>query len=182
MSKLTVNIVGASGYAGGEFLRLALGHPNLEVVGATSQRFAGDPVNLIHPNLRGRTNLKFVRLEELKPADVLVLGLPHGSAAKQWESLEPLGRVIVDLSADFRIKDTAVYEKHYGEPHPRPDLLESFVYGNPELHREELRGATRIACAGCFATATLLALYPLYKAGVPLPGRDVFTTGLLGTS
>ena len=182
MERLRVNIVGASGYAGGEFLRLALGHPRLEVVGASSQRFAGDPVGLVHPNLRGATTLKFSRLEDLAPADVVVAGLPHGSAAKRLSELAALGETLVDLSADFRLHDPGGYDRYYGEPHPQPAALASFVYGNPELHREELRGATRIACAGCFATATILGLYPLFKSGVALAGRDVFVTGLVGTS
>lgn len=180
--RLRVAVVGASGYAGGEFLRLALAHPNLEVAQVTSQRFAGDPIAFVHPNLRGRTDLRFVRVEELRPADVLVLALPHGHAAARLDEFTGLAVTLVDLSSDFRLKDPAAYERHYGEPHPRPGALGSFVYGNPELRRADLAGATRISGAGCIATATLLALHPLYRAGVPLPGRDVVTTALIGSS
>lgn len=179
--KLTVGIVGASGYAGGEFLRLALGHPRLSVTQVTSERSAGTPVTFLHPNLRGRTNLKFRKMAELEPCDVLVLALPHGNAAKRLAQFEGLATTIVDLSADFRIKDPALFRKYYEEDHPAPDKLAEWVYGNPELHREDLRGATRIACAGCFATSVILALYPLLKLGVPLP-KDIVATGLVGSS
>ncbi|GGK32832.1 N-acetyl-gamma-glutamyl-phosphate/N-acetyl-gamma-aminoadipyl-phosphate reductase [Deinococcus malanensis] len=177
----TVAIVGGSGYAGGEFLRLALGHPNLKVTQVTSERSAGLPVSMVHPNLRGRTNLKFIKAGALEDADIVVLALPHNSAAKRIVEFEAKGRVIVDLSADFRLKDPEVYRATYGEDHPTPEKLGEWVYGNPELHREELRGATRIACAGCFATSVILALYPLIKLGVLLP-RDVVATGLVGSS
>lgn len=179
--KLSVAIVGGSGYAGGEFLRLALNHPHLNVTQVTSERSAGTPVSLVHPNLRGRTNLKFKKMADLDEADVIVLALPHNSAAKKIELFEGKGRIIVDLSADFRLKDPDVYEKVYGEAHPAPEKLSQWVYGNPELHREELVGATRIACAGCFATSVILPLYPLLKLGVLQP-RDIIATGLVGSS
>jgi LysW-gamma-L-alpha-aminoadipyl-6-phosphate/LysW-L-glutamyl-5-phosphate reductase len=183
MSTLTVGIVGGSGYAGGEFLRLALSHPNLEVTQVTSRANAGDLVTFTHPNLRGRTSLKYKKPVDLEPVDVLVLAMPHHEAIKNFEHYSGLAKeVMIDLSHDFRIRDPKLYEKFYEEAHPRPELLETFVYGNPELHREELKGASRIACAGCGATATILGLYPLYKMGVPLPGKDVFTTILMGSS
>lgn len=177
----TVAIVGGSGYAGGEFLRLALNHPNLKVTQVTSERSAGLPVTMVHPNLRSRSNLKFTKMAELQDADIVVLALPHGSAAKRIAEFETRGRVIVDLSADFRLKDPEVYRATYGEDHPAPDKLGEWVYGNPELHRAELRDATRIACAGCFATSVILALYPLLKLGVLLP-KDIIATGLVGSS
>jgi LysW-gamma-L-alpha-aminoadipyl-6-phosphate/LysW-L-glutamyl-5-phosphate reductase len=183
LSKLTVAIVGGSGYAGGEFLRLALQHPNLEVTQITSRANVGDPVTFTHPNLRGRTNLKYKLPKDLEPADVIVLAMPHHEAIKNFETYSGLSReVIIDLSHDFRIRDPKLYEKFYDEAHPRPDLLETFVYGNPELHKEELKGANRIACAGCGATAMILGLYPLYKMGVALPGKDIFSTVLMGSS
>lgn len=179
--QLNVAIVGASGYAGGEFLRLALGHPKLNVVQVTSERYAKQPVYIVHPNLRGATKLRFSALKDLQETDLLVLGLPHKESATRFDAFSQKALRILDLAADFRLKDPAVYEKYYGEPHPRPDLLGKFVYANPELHREELRGATHIAGAGCLATATILGLYPLLKAAVPAKG-DIIVEGKIGSS
>lgn len=178
---LSVAIVGASGYAGGEFLRLALGHPNLEVTQITSERYAKQPVHIVHPNLRGASKLRFSSINDLKEADILVLGLPHKHSAEKFEHFASLGSTIIDLAADFRIKDPEVYQKYYKEEHPRPDLLEKFVYGNPELHREELKDASYICGAGCIATATILGLYPLLKHAVPAKG-DIIVEAKIGSS
>jgi N-acetyl-gamma-glutamyl-phosphate/LysW-gamma-L-alpha-aminoadipyl-6-phosphate reductase len=179
--RLNVAIVGASGYAGGEFLRLALGHPHLNVTQVTSERYAKQPVHIVHPNLRGATKLRFSSLDALQDADLLVLGLPHKESAARFDEFARKSPRVLDLAADFRLKDPAVYEKYYGEPHPRPDVLSRFVYANPELHRDELRGATHIAGAGCLATATILGLYPLLKAAVPAKG-DIIVEGKIGSS
>jgi len=181
VEKKTVSIVGGSGYAGGEFLRLALGHPYLEVKQVTSRRYLGDPVSLIHPNLRGRTQLKFSDPASLEPCDLLVLSMPHGVAAKEFDRYQGVAPVILDLSADFRLKNLELYRKYYGEDHPRPELLDQWVYGNPELHREALKTADRIACCGCNATATLLGLYPLFREGLLAP-RPIFVTVMISTS
>jgi N-acetyl-gamma-glutamyl-phosphate/LysW-gamma-L-alpha-aminoadipyl-6-phosphate reductase len=180
VARKTLSIVGASGYAGGEFLRLALSHPHLEVKQVTSRRFAGEPVHFVHPNLRGRTSLKFVPPEKLEPADILVLALPHGVLAREFDRYAGLAPILVDLSADFRLKDPDLYRKYYGE-HPRPELLGRFVYAVPELYREALREADWMAGAGCNATATLLGLYPLLKGGVLKPS-PIFVTLLITTS
>ncbi|GLV47910.1 N-acetyl-gamma-glutamyl-phosphate/N-acetyl-gamma- aminoadipyl-phosphate reductase [Thermus sp. LT1-2-5] len=180
MDRRTISIVGASGYAGGEFLRLALSHPYLEVKQVTSRRFAGEPVHFVHPNLRGRTSLKFIPPEKLEPADILVLALPHGVLAREFDRYAALAPILLDLSADFRLKDLELYRKYYGD-HPRPDLLGRFVYAVPELHREALKGADWMAGAGCNATATLLGLYPLLKGGVLKPS-PIFVTLLISTS
>jgi N-acetyl-gamma-glutamyl-phosphate/LysW-gamma-L-alpha-aminoadipyl-6-phosphate reductase len=180
-NKLRVAIVGASGYAGGEFLRLALGHPQLEVTQITSERYAKMPVHLVHPNLRGVSRLRFSSIDNLEEADLLVLGLPHKESAKRFDELSQLAPRMLDLAADFRLKDPEVYTKYYNEPHPRPDLLNKFVYGNPELHRAELADATHIAGAGCIATATILALYPLLKHAVPAKG-DIIVEAKIGSS
>jgi N-acetyl-gamma-glutamyl-phosphate/LysW-gamma-L-alpha-aminoadipyl-6-phosphate reductase len=180
VARKTLSIVGASGYAGGEFLRLALSHPYLEVKQVTSRRFAGEPVHFVHPNLRGRTSLKFVPPEKLEPADILVLALPHGVLAREFDRYASLAPILVDLSADFRLKDPDLYRKYYGE-HPRPELLGRFVYAVPELYREALREADWMAGAGCNATATLLGLYPLLKGGVLKPS-PIFVTLLISTS
>ena len=173
MDRIRTAIVGASGYTGGELLRILLGHPSVEVTQATSERLAGKPVVLAHPNLRGRTDLRFTSLSSLASCDVLFLCLPHGTTARQFDTLAQHAPRIIDLSADFRLKDTAAYEKWYGGPHPAPGLLQQFVYGIPELHREEIRRARYVATAGCNATASILGLRPLYAAGLVQPGRTV---------
>ncbi len=179
--RLRVAIVGASGYAGGEFLRLALGHPRLEVVQVTSERNAGLPVPLVHPNLRDVTRLRFVRAEALQEVDVVVAALPHKTLAGRIDALAARAERIVDLSSDFRLRDPEAYRRYYGAEHPRPDLLGSFAYANPELHRASLPGATRIAGAGCIATASILALWPLLAAGL-LARRDVVVEAKIGSS
>ena len=160
------SIVGGSGYAGGELLRLLLAHPEIEVAQVTSQRFAGRFVHSTHPNLRGVTRLKFTQIDMLDPCDVLFLALPHGSAAAQIEYFAGLAHYIVDLSADFRLRAASAYAIWYGKPHPNPAWLDKFVYGLPELHREELRSAHYVSGVGCNATAVNLALHPLAQAGL----------------
>jgi LysW-gamma-L-alpha-aminoadipyl-6-phosphate/LysW-L-glutamyl-5-phosphate reductase len=182
----TVAIVGGSGFAGGEFLRLALGHPRLDVVQVTSERHAGEPVSLVHPNLRGVTRLRFDPLADLRPADVVVAALPHGELVGRIDDLLPKAGVLIDLSADFRLRDPEAYARWYGTPHARPDLLPSFVYANPELDRAapggpRLPGATRLAGAGCIATATVLALLPLVRGGL-LARREVLVEAKVGSS
>jgi len=166
MDRVRITIVGGSGYTGGELLRILLHHPGAEVVKVTSERFPGRPVGQVHPNLRGRTELRFSSAETLAPCDLLFLCLPHGETARRIDGFLSLAPRIVDLSADFRLKDPADYEKWYGFAHPRPDLLGRFVYGVPELHREAIRRASLVAAAGCNATATILALHPLHAAGL----------------
>ncbi len=163
---LKASIIGASGYVGGELLRLLLGHPHIEVAQVTSQRLAGQFVHSTHANLRGSTKLKFVALEDVVPCDVLFLALPHGSAAKRIEEFAGLAEYIVDCSADFRLRDPAAYEQWYGEPHPNPAWLEKFVYGLPELYRDEIRTTKYVSGVGCNATASNLALLPLARAGL----------------
>ncbi len=163
---LRVSIVGGSGYAGGELLRLLLFHPETEVVQVTSETYAGKPVYFVHPNLRGYTDLRFVRMGELRPVDVLFLCLPHGEAAPRIGEFASLAEAIVDLSADFRIKDPALYSRFYGGEHPAPEWLPRFVYGLPELHRSGIKGARYVSGVGCNAAVTLLALWPLYRRGL----------------
>lgn len=163
---IRASIAGASGYAGGELLRLLLGHPEVEVAEITSERLAGKFAHGVHPNLRGATRLQFRSLEELSGCDVLFVCLPHGESAGRMDGFRRIAGRIVDLGADFRLRDPAAYERWYGRPHPRPDLLGRFVYGIPELSREALRDADLVACAGCNATAAILALKPLCDARV----------------
>ncbi|OED39387.1 N-acetyl-gamma-glutamyl-phosphate reductase [Chromatiales bacterium (ex Bugula neritina AB1)] len=163
---IKVSIVGGSGYAGGDLLRVLLFHPQVEIVQVTSERHAGKLVTTVHPNLRKLTKLKFATIDELEPCDVLFLGLPHGHVMKRIGEFEALAGTLIDLSADFRLNDAELYKKWYGSEHACPERLTDFVYGIPELHREEMKSAKRIASAGCNATATILALHPLYKAGL----------------
>ncbi len=175
-------IVGASGYVGGELLRLLLAHPQVEVVQATSERYAGRFVYQVHPNLRGHTTLKFTSLQALEPVDVLFLALPHGEAQKRIASFAQVAPRIIDLSADFRLRDPALYERWYGHPHAAPDWLERFVYGLPEINREAIRGAAYVSGVGCNATATILALWPLFRADVVDRSRDVIVEVKVGSS
>lgn len=162
----SVAIVGGSGYAGGELLRLLLDHPEVEVTQVTSRSSLGRFVHTVHPNLRGRTKLRFTDPQELEAADVLFLAQPHGHAARDIERWSELAERVIDLSADFRLRDAEAYERWYGEPHPRPEWLERFVYGLPETNRQRLRGATHASGVGCNATAVNLALLPLARSGV----------------
>jgi len=169
---MRIAIVGGSGYTGGELLRLLLAHPEVEVAAVTSVSRAGDYVHTAHPNLRGRTTVRFSAVDDLPPCDLLYLCLPHGQAMRHPDLLNHAPRAI-DLSADFRLRRPADYARWYGHEHDAPELLADFVYGLPELHREELRTATRVSGVGCLATATILALYPLVRAGVVRPNPIV---------
>ena len=162
---IRVSIAGASGYTGGELLRLLLFHPGVEVRQATSERLAGKFVHNAHPNLRAATRLKFSCASELEPCDALFLCLPHGQSMTRIDEFRALAPRIVDLSADFRLRDPAAYVRWYGREHPRPGVLDAFVYGVPELHRNALADATLVACAGCNATATILALASVLPPG-----------------
>lgn len=163
---IRASIAGGSGYAGGELLRLLLAHPYVEVAQVTSQRFAGKYVYSVHPNLRSATTLKFTAVDALEPCDLLFLALPHGAAAGQIAYFADLAERIIDLSADFRLRDAALYEAWYGRSHPAPEWLEQFVYGLPELYRQPLREARYASGVGCNATAVNLALFPLAQAGL----------------
>ena len=160
---LRASIVGGSGYAGGELLRLLLGHPGFDTAQVTSRRLAGSFVHFTHPNLRGHTDLRFSTVDELEPCDLLFLCLPHGNAAAGIALYSELAPKIVDLSADFRLRSPAAWEKWYGSPHPAPEWLARFVYGLPELDHEAAAAADRVSGVGCNATATLLGLLPLLE-------------------
>ncbi len=159
-----VSIVGGSGYGGGELLRLLLSHPQVEVSQVTSRSNLGKFVYQVHPNLRKRTQLKFIDPDKLEPVDVLLLAMPHGESQKLINDYAKLAPKIVDLSADFRLKSPALYEQWYDQPHAAPEWLEKFVYGLPELHREEIAHADYVSGVGCNATASNLALLPLVQA------------------
>ncbi|KPL81571.1 N-acetyl-gamma-glutamyl-phosphate reductase [Herpetosiphon geysericola] len=179
---LSVSIVGGSGYVGGELLRLLLGHPHVEVRQVTSERLAGQYVYSTHPNLRGRTDLRYSPQSSLEPCDVLILALPHGSAAKNIEHYAGLGQAIIDCSADFRLREPETYSRWYGEKHPAPHWLERFVYGLPELYREQIRTTRYVSGVGCNATAINLALLPLVKAGLIDQTKPVVAEVKVGSS
>lgn len=162
----TVSIVGAAGYAGGELLRLLLNHPHVEVRQATSRSHAGEYVYQVHPNLRKQTRLRFSDPSQLEAVDVIFLAQPHGQSQRNIEHYASLAPKIIDLAADFRLRDASVYERWYGEKHAAPHWLEKFVYGLPELHRAEIAKASYVSGVGCNATAANLALLPLVRAGL----------------
>jgi N-acetyl-gamma-glutamyl-phosphate/LysW-gamma-L-alpha-aminoadipyl-6-phosphate reductase len=175
-------VVGASGYAGGELLRLLDAHPELDVVSATSERLKGKPLTAVHPQLRGRTDLRFTGVDELAPVDVVFSALRHGDTIPRIDTLRALAPLLIDLSADFRLRDPADYPRWYGWEHGRADLAGSAVYGVAELHRDDLRGAGHVAVGGCVATASILALAPLVRAGVLDASRPVAIDALVGSS
>jgi N-acetyl-gamma-glutamyl-phosphate/LysW-gamma-L-alpha-aminoadipyl-6-phosphate reductase len=164
--RLRASIVGASGYTGGEVLRLLLFHPHIEIAQVTSESRAGEYVYQQHPNLRKRTQLQFVSQQALQPCDVLFLALPHGEAQKKIDHYLSLAPKIIDLSADFRLRDAELYKKWYGDNHQAPQHLGRFVYGLPELQREAMKTANAISGVGCNATASILALLPLVRANL----------------
>jgi N-acetyl-gamma-glutamyl-phosphate/LysW-gamma-L-alpha-aminoadipyl-6-phosphate reductase len=165
-ARLTVSIVGGSGYVGGELLRLLLFHPNLVVKQITSASQAGHYVHTVHPNMRDITSLQFVHPDVLEPADVLFLAMPHGQTAPAIQRYADMAERIIDCSADFRLRDPALYARWYGADHPAPAWLERFVYGLPERYRAALAGARYASGVGCNAAAIILALAPLADAGL----------------
>jgi N-acetyl-gamma-glutamyl-phosphate/LysW-gamma-L-alpha-aminoadipyl-6-phosphate reductase len=182
--RLRAVIAGGSGYAGGELLRLLLGHPRVEVAQVTSRRYAGQFVHLVHPNLRRLTTLQFVTVEALEPCDILFLSLPHGEGVRERERLLPLAPRVIDLSADYRLRDAGAYPVWYGWEHPVPAELDNFVYGLPELRRAQIAGARRVAGCGCLATAAIIGLAPLFRHGLVRAdgGPGVVIEGKFGSS
>jgi len=176
------SIIGGSGYGGGELLRLLLSHPGVEVKQVTSRSHLGEYVYQVHPNLRKQTQLKFSEPNMLEPVDVLFLAQPHGQAQHHIDEHAKLAPKIIDLSADFRLRDAALYEKWYGEKHAAPEWLSKFVYGLPELHRAELASADYVSGVGCNATASNLALLPLVKAGLIYLSSPVIIEVKVGSS
>ena len=148
----------------------------------TSRRHLGEYVYQVHPNLRKQSALKFVDPEQVEATDVLFLALPHGEAQHKIEQYARLARYIIDLSADFRLRDAAAYQRWYGSAHAAPAWLDKFVYGLPELHREALRSARYVSGVGCNATASNLALLPLVKAGLLEESKPVILEIKVGSS
>ncbi|HTT14770.1 MAG TPA: N-acetyl-gamma-glutamyl-phosphate reductase [Thermoplasmata archaeon] len=170
---MKATVLGASGYVGGELLRLLLRHSDMEIGQAISDSMAGKAVSRVHPNLRKATDLVFAPRSALRPADVTFVAAPHGEVMDDLPTLLGTGGIVIDLSADHRLKDPARYPEYYHREHPHPELLASSVLGLPELHRDALRTAPLIAVPGCIATASILALRPLVAAGLVDPSRVV---------
>jgi N-acetyl-gamma-glutamyl-phosphate/LysW-gamma-L-alpha-aminoadipyl-6-phosphate reductase len=164
---MRIGIIGGTGYVGGELLRLLLMHPQVEVTMVTSRQSAGEFIFNVHPNLRGLTQLKFVPQDtnELqKNCDLIFTATPHGGSVNLVPKLLEAGLKVIDMSADFRLKNPADYETYYGWKHAHPEMLKEAAYGLPELHREEIKKAKLVACPGCEATAAILGLAPIVKA------------------
>ena len=181
-SPVRVAIVGASGYSGEELVRLLLNHPHADLVAVTSRQNAGQTVAQIFPKFASHPKSRALRFSEpdaaalARQADVVCLALPHGVAAEYAIPLLQAGAVVIDLSADFRLKSAAVYREFYAHDHPAPELLAQSVYGLPEVYRAQIRGARLIASPGCYPTSILLPTLPLLKAGIIRP------TGIIADS
>jgi N-acetyl-gamma-glutamyl-phosphate reductase len=165
---IRAGIVGGTGYTGVELLRLLALHPKVTITCVTSRGDAGKPVSEIYPNLRGFVKNTFVEptTKNLGDCDVVFFATPNGTAMRMAPDLLARGIKVIDLAADFRLKDPAVWAHWYGEPHACPDLLAEAVYGLPEVNREGIRQASLVACPGCYPTSVQLGLLPLLEAGV----------------
>ena len=173
---LKTAIIGGSGYTGGELLRLLLYHTEVEITAITSEKSAGKAVAQLFPNLKDKTDLIFENNNPAavsKKADFIFLCLPHCAAMDSAKAYLKYGKKVVDLSADFRLRDYKVYEKWYKEKHTAKDLLKKAVYGLPELYRDKIKKASLVANPGCYPTSAILALAPLLKSkwakGINLP-------------
>jgi LysW-gamma-L-alpha-aminoadipyl-6-phosphate/LysW-L-glutamyl-5-phosphate reductase len=183
MTKAKVVLLGASGFAGAELLRRLLKHPAAEVIRVGAKDHVGQNVAAAHPNLEGASDLVFQDLpaaEAIAGADVVMMGLPVAASLEVVAAAEQSGARIIDMSGAFRVPDAAAFERYYGTPHPRPELLGQFVYGLPELNRAQIKRARWVASPGCFATTIELGLLPLAEAGILQGAVDV--VGITGSS
>jgi N-acetyl-gamma-glutamyl-phosphate reductase len=182
MNTRTVAVVGASGYSGEELVRLLLSHPYVELVAITSRQNAGKTLAQVFPKFGNHPLAKKLHFSEpsaevlAKQASIIFLALPHGVAAEYAEPLVRLGSQVIDLSADFRLRNADVYKEFYGHAHPSPELLTHAVYGLPEIYRSQIRDASLIASPGCYPTSILLPIIPLLRAGL------VKSTGIIADS
>ncbi len=187
MSKMKVAIVGASGYSGEQLVRLLLDHPHIELVAITSRQSAGQTLAQVFPKFASHPLSRTLRFSEPnaevlgKQAGVVFLALPHGVAAEFARPLLQAGCVVIDLSADFRLKSADIYREFYGHDHPAPELLAKSVYGLPEVYREQIKGAQLIASPGCYPTSILLPVIPLLRGGLIKP-HGIIADSLSGVS
>jgi len=173
-----VLVAGASGFTGALAAQIVWRHPRLELVAATSRSDAGKRLDRLYPRYRVPIELTELDLDSIERVDAAIVAYPHGAAAPTVAELRGLGVLVVDLSADFRLRDLPTYERWYG-PHGAPELLEGAVYGLTELHRDRLREAELVATPGCYPTASLLALAPLAERGLV---EEAFISAMQGTS
>ena len=187
MKRIKTAIVGASGYSGMELLRLLLGHPGVELVAVTSRQEAGKPLAAVFPRFRGAAGAELAFIEPdpdgiaATGAEAAFLALPHGVAAEIARALLERGLRVIDLSADFRLRDAAVYQEFYGHEHPAPDLLGMAVYGLPEIRAREITAARLVASPGCYPTSILLPLLPLLREKLVDP-TTIVANSLSGVS
>jgi N-acetyl-gamma-glutamyl-phosphate reductase len=187
MKTKKVAIIGASGYSGEVLVQLLLNHPHAELVAVTSRQNAGQTLAQVFPKFASHPKSKTLRFVEpnaellAKQADVVFLALPHGVAAEFAMPLNNAGCVVIDLSADFRLKSAEVYKEFYAHDHPAPELLKKSVYGLPEIYRDEIKKSLLIASPGCYPTSILLPLIPLLKAGLIKPA-GIIADSLSGVS
>ncbi len=180
---IRIGIVGGTGYTGVELLRLLAGHPNAQVELITSRAEAGMPVAQLFPNLRGHYDLAFSApdIAALNQMDVVFFATPHGVAQAMMPSLIEAGTRVIDLSADFRIRDIALWERWYGQAHGCPSLVPKAVYGLPEVNRDRIRTAQLIACPGCYPTSVQLGFLPLLENNLIDPA-DLIANSASGVS
>lgn len=173
---IKVSILGATGYTGQELARMLCGHAGAEVVGLGTQNYAGQKFSDIYPHFKGALEMTCRNIDEeelLQQADVIFLALPHGLSVPYAQKALSLGKKVVDLGADFRLKDTAVYSQWYKTVGPQEELLKQAVYGLPELYREKIKQARLIANPGCYPTTAILALAPLLQKKLIDPGSII---------
>jgi N-acetyl-gamma-glutamyl-phosphate/LysW-gamma-L-alpha-aminoadipyl-6-phosphate reductase len=181
MKKVKIAIIGGAGYVSGELIRLLINHPFVESLQVVSKSQEGVRFSTVHPHLRGITDQKFISFELLDKYDFLFLALDHGTSMNEIERYQQIGERIIDLSADFRIKDSSKYLIWYHVDHPNPKYLEKFVYGLPEINRDAIAKSNHTAIPGCNATASILALYPLFKHKV-VDGECIVIEAKVGSS
>jgi N-acetyl-gamma-glutamyl-phosphate reductase len=187
MKSKKVAIIGASGYSGEVLVQLLLNHPHAELVAVTSRQNAGQTLAQVFPKFASHPKSKTLRFSEpnaellAKQADIIFLALPHGVAAEYAVPLLNAGCVVIDLSADFRLKSAEVYKDFYAHDHPAPDLLKKSVYGLPEIYRDEIKKSLLIASPGCYPTSILVPTIPLLKAGLVKP-TGIIADSLSGVS
>jgi N-acetyl-gamma-glutamyl-phosphate reductase len=187
MKTKKVAIVGASGYSGEVLVQLLLNHPHAELIAVTSRQNAGLTLAQVFPKFASHPKSKMLRFVDpnvellAKQADVVFLALPHGVAAEYAVPLLNAGCIVIDLSADFRLKSAEIYKEFYAHDHPAPGLLQKSVYGLPEIYRDEIKKSSLIASPGCYPTSILLPVIPLLKAGLIKPD-GIIADSLSGVS